>query len=85
MTRQWQKSSGRSHSKVGPPFYTLVALEKVSLEEWLRWINLRLVGATSGKESIIGWEGQGEGFGYLRFQGGSPHVCQLRTASFWLC
>jgi hypothetical protein len=35
--------------------------------------------ATSGKWSIIGWEGRGEGRRYLRLQGGNPRLCQLRT------
>jgi hypothetical protein len=42
-------------------------------------LNLRPGGATRGKGSIIRWEGRGEGCGYLRLQGGSPCLCQLRT------
>jgi hypothetical protein len=42
-------------------------------------LNLRPGGATRGKWSIIGWEGRGEGCGYLRLQGGSRRLCRLRT------
>jgi hypothetical protein len=50
---------------------------------WNEWndvdLNLRSGGATRGKGSIIRWEGLGEECGYSRLQGGSPHLCQLRT------
>jgi hypothetical protein len=48
--------------------------------EWIDVdLNLRSGGATSGKWSTIGWEGQGVMRGYSRLQGGSPRLCQLRT------
>jgi hypothetical protein len=38
-------------------------------------------GGATIKQSIIGWEGRGEGCGYSRLQGGSPFLCRLRTIS----
>jgi hypothetical protein len=57
--------------------------------EWC--LNLRPGGATSGKWSIIGWEGRGVACGYSRLQGSSP-ACVNRGPfvvdpwmSIWLC
>jgi hypothetical protein len=52
---------------------------------------LRPGGTTRGKRSIIGWEGQGEGCGYLRLQGYSPTCVNCgpfvvdHWTSIWLC
>jgi hypothetical protein len=40
---------------------------------------LRPDGTTRGKCSIFGWKGRGVVCGYSRLQGGSPHLCWLRT------
>jgi hypothetical protein len=57
--------------------------ERFGQKKRLRWFNWRLDGATRGKESIIKWEGQGEGCGYSRHQRGIMHLCPLRTVPLW--
>jgi hypothetical protein len=42
-------------------------------------LNLRPDGTTREEQSIIGWEGWGEGCRYSSLQGGNPHLCQLRA------
>jgi hypothetical protein len=71
--------SGQSHSHVGP-FLILMELKLVKIgREWIDGLNLRSDGATREKWSIFGWEGRGVVCGYSELQGGSPHLCRLRT------
>jgi hypothetical protein len=71
--------SGWFDSHVGP-FIPLMELKWLKFDrEWNADLNLRSGGATTRKQSIIGWEGQGVVCGYSRLQRGSPGLCQLRT------
>jgi hypothetical protein len=49
-----------------------MALKWNLLENLVNDLNLRLGGATRGKPSIFGWEGQRVVYGYSILQGGSP-------------
>jgi hypothetical protein len=60
--------------------FTSNGIKMVKIDrEWNDDLNFRPVGTTRGKCSIFRWEGRGVVCGYSELEGGSPHLCILRT------